>query len=325
MVSGRFAADLVAMLAIVAALLLGAAARRAHRGPHADGRRGARALRRRARLAGGARARGRRAPRRAPRDPRPASRMSRPTPCRWATTLLVRPGELLPCDAVVLEAARTWMPRGSPVSRCRSRATAGVRLLSGSLNLDGPAHRSRHGPGQREPVRPHRRARAHGAGEQVAAAAAGRPLRRLVHAAHAAGLPRRLPAHPRSGPRAGGAGGRDAVPADPRDAGRHRGRHQQRRPPRDHLPPRLGARAARTHHHGGLRQDRHADDRPAARSRAVLASPPFAPEPMCFGWRAGSSTAPATCSLERSSKEAVARGVALPQAPGDHRGTRRRA
>ena len=52
--------------------------------------------------------------------------------------LLVRPGELLACDAVVLDgrshvdAARLT---GEPVP---VTATAGVRLLSGSLNLDGP-------------------------------------------------------------------------------------------------------------------------------------------------------------------------------------------
>jgi len=52
--------------------------------------------------------------------------------------LLLRPGELLPCDAAVLDGRShvdTSRLTGEPIP---ITATPGVRLLSGSLNLDGP-------------------------------------------------------------------------------------------------------------------------------------------------------------------------------------------
>ena len=120
----------------------------------------------------------------------------RPTQWRWATSCSSGPASCSPATRVVLEgrshvdAARLT---GEPVP---VTAHAGVRLLSGSLNLEGPLTVRATAPAQREPVRPNRRAGADRPGEQVAASALGRPLRGLVHAAHAAGLRRRLPAHP---------------------------------------------------------------------------------------------------------------------------------
>ncbi len=80
--------------------------------------------------------------------------------------------------------ARMSTPRASPVSRFRFTAEPGRRLMSGSLEPGQPARPRGHGPGAGEPVRPHRAAGARGAGEQVAVAADGRPLRGLVHPAH---------------------------------------------------------------------------------------------------------------------------------------------
>ena len=50
--------------------------------------------------------------------------------------ILMRPGELVPCDVGSCTAAPAWTPPGSPVSRCRS-PPARLALLSGSINLDG--------------------------------------------------------------------------------------------------------------------------------------------------------------------------------------------
>ncbi|MEP6619621.1 MAG: heavy metal translocating P-type ATPase [bacterium] len=57
---------------------------------------------------------------------------------RVADILLVRPGEMLPCDSEVVEGASnvdTSQLTGEPVP---VRARAGTRLLSGSINIDGP-------------------------------------------------------------------------------------------------------------------------------------------------------------------------------------------
>ena len=139
--AGRFAADLVAMLAIVGALLLaqplaglivvlmqtgGEALER-----YAEGR-ASQAVRELEAAA-----------------PRLAHRLSSDGVADGVAdvpadavavgdTLLVRPGELLPCDAVVLDGhshvdASRLTGEPVPVS-----ATVGTRLLSGSRNLDGP-------------------------------------------------------------------------------------------------------------------------------------------------------------------------------------------
>jgi heavy metal translocating P-type ATPase len=135
--SGRFAADLVAMLAIVAALLL--------RQPLAGlivvlMQTGGEALER---FAEGRASRAVReleaaAPRRAHRVTAAGLEDVSADAVEVGDELLVRPGELLACDAVVLggrshvDAARLT---GEPVP---ITATPGVRLLSGSINLEGP-------------------------------------------------------------------------------------------------------------------------------------------------------------------------------------------
>ncbi len=136
-VTGRFAADLVAMLAIVTALIL--------REPLAGlivvlMQTGGEALERYAqgRASEAVRELEAAAPRVAHRmvagkvDDVPAELV------RVGDELLLRPGELLACDAVVLE-GRSHMDAsritGEPVP---VSAHPGVRLLSGSLNLEGP-------------------------------------------------------------------------------------------------------------------------------------------------------------------------------------------
>lgn len=135
--AGRFAADLVAMLAILAALLLvqplaglvvvlmqtgGEALER-----YAEGR-ASRAVRELEAAA----------PRIAHRVMAGAIEDVSAEQVRAGDTLLVRPGELICCDALVLD-GRSHVDAsrltGEPVP---VTAAAGTRLLSGSLNLDGP-------------------------------------------------------------------------------------------------------------------------------------------------------------------------------------------
>ena len=135
--SGRFAADLVAMLAIVTALLLGE--------PLAGlivvlMQTGGEALERYAegRASEAVRELEAAAPRLAHRVHAGGTEDVEADVVAVGDELLVRPGELVPCDGLVLagrshvDAARlTGEPL--PVS-----AVPGIRLLSGSLNLDGP-------------------------------------------------------------------------------------------------------------------------------------------------------------------------------------------
>jgi heavy metal translocating P-type ATPase len=136
-VSGRFAADLVAMLAIVTALFLGE--------PLAGlivvlMQTGGEALERYAegRASAAVRELEAAAPRLAHRVQAGVTEDVAVDAVAVGDELLVRPGELVPCDGLVLagrshvDAARlTGEPL--PVS-----AAPGTRLLSGSLNLDGP-------------------------------------------------------------------------------------------------------------------------------------------------------------------------------------------
>ena len=137
MAAGHFAADLVAMLAIVAALLL--------RQPLAGlivvlMQTGGEALERYAegRASRAVRELEEAAPRLAHRVGAAGIEDVSADTVAIGDELLVRPGELLPCDAVVLrgrshvDAARLT---GEPVP---VSAGPGVRLLSGSFNLEGP-------------------------------------------------------------------------------------------------------------------------------------------------------------------------------------------
>jgi heavy metal translocating P-type ATPase len=137
MASGRFAADLVAMLAIIAALFLGqplaglivvlmqtGGEALEH---YAEGR-ASRAVRELEEAA----------PRLAHRVIADGVEDVSADDVAVGDELLVRPGELIPCDAIVIDgrshvdAARLT---GEPVP---VTATVGVHLLSGSLNLDSP-------------------------------------------------------------------------------------------------------------------------------------------------------------------------------------------
>ena len=106
--------------------------------------------------------------------------------------LLVRPGELVPCDVEVVDGSSsvdTSRLTGEPMPVA---ARPGSRLLSGSLNLDGVAEGPGPRAGRREPVRADRGAGPVRAGQQVSAPATRRSLRRLVHPAHPGRLWRRL-------------------------------------------------------------------------------------------------------------------------------------
>jgi len=137
MASGRFAADLVAMLAITAALFLGQ--------PLAGlivvlMQTGGEALERYAegRASRAVRELEEAAPRLAHRVIADGVEDVSADDVAVGDELLVRPGELIPCDAIVIDgrshvdAARLT---GEPVP---VTATVGVHLLSGSLNLDSP-------------------------------------------------------------------------------------------------------------------------------------------------------------------------------------------
>jgi heavy metal translocating P-type ATPase len=137
MASGRFAADLVAMLAVVTALLLGQ--------PLAGlivvlMQTGGEALERYAegRASRAVRDLEAAAPRQAHRVRAGVTEDIDADAVAAGDELLVRPGELVPCDGLVL-AGRSHVDTARltgeplPVS-----AATGTRLLSGSLNLDGP-------------------------------------------------------------------------------------------------------------------------------------------------------------------------------------------
>ncbi len=110
--------------------------------------------------------------------------------------LLVRPGEMVPCDAVVVAGeSHVDVSRltGEPVPpACPARDPSDER----ESQRRGAAHGEGHGPRQREPIRAHRRPGPYRASQQVTAAAAGRPICRLVHAAHPGGLSGRVSRSP---------------------------------------------------------------------------------------------------------------------------------
>jgi heavy metal translocating P-type ATPase len=133
---GRFAADVVATLSIVGALLVGE--------PVAGlvivlMQSGGEALERVAagRASAAVRALEAMAPRIAHRVEADGIRDLAVDAVRPGDELLVRPGELVPCDAVVVDGAShldTASLTGEPVPR---RALPGMRILSGSLNQEG--------------------------------------------------------------------------------------------------------------------------------------------------------------------------------------------
>ena len=136
-VSGRFAADLVAMLAIITALLLGE--------PLAGlivvlMQTGGEALERYAegRASTALRDLEAAAPRLAHRVSADATEDVEVDAVAVGDELLVRPGEMVPCDGLVLGGSShvdTARITGEPMP---VSAVSGTRLLSGSLNLDGP-------------------------------------------------------------------------------------------------------------------------------------------------------------------------------------------
>jgi len=176
---------------------------------------------------------------------------------------LVRPGEMVPCDGLVLSGiseidASQLTGEAIPVP-----AREGTPLMSGSLNAHGVLSVRASARGRRESVFEDRGAGSGGAGFEVTAAAARRPLRGLVHPGNAGGLCRDILLDAELGQRAGGAGRGDAVPAHSRDAGRdHRG-DKSRSETKDHRAPRSCTGDAERRDHRGIRQDGHAHSRQA--------------------------------------------------------------
>ena len=100
--------------------------------------------------------------------------------------LLVRPGEMVPCDAVVVGGSShvdTSRLTGEPIP---VRAGIGAGALERHPQPRRRARRTRHGYRGRQPVRAHRRAGAFGTEHEGAAATAGGQVRGVVHTNHAA-------------------------------------------------------------------------------------------------------------------------------------------
>ena len=218
----------------------------------------------------------------------------------------------MPCDAVVLEGrshvdAARLTGEAVPVTR-EPRACADERQPQSGR----APHGSGLGPGAREPVRPDRRARPNCAGEQGADPTSGRPVRRLVHPAHAAGL---------RWPRTCCPAIRSACwrywwsPRRVRSSSRRRWRSSAgiNRAARRGIIFRHGTALEQlgAGHGGGLRQDRHAHHRTAARSPGCWRRGRSRRSEVLCGWRGRWSTAPATCSPARSWRKR-SRAASLP-------------
>ena len=256
--AGRFAADLVAMLAIVTALLLGQ--------PLAGlivvlMQTGGEALERYAegRASEAVRELEAAAPRLAHRVSGDDVEDVSAEAIAIGDTLLLRPGELIPSDAVVLEGrshvdASRLTGEPIPVS-----ARPGTTLLSGSLNLEGAL--------TVRATAPARQSQYAKIVELVRTAQASKsPLQRLADRYAVWFTPAtllvclaRICDVRRSASSAGSAGGGHSVSAHPGHAGGGGGRDQSRGPSRNHLPPWRGTRAARRCHRRRVRQDGNAD------------------------------------------------------------------
>ena len=208
--------------------------------------------------------------------------------------LLVRPGEMVPCDAVVtIGASHVDVSRltGEPIPL---HAGPGTRLSSGSVNGESPLTMRVRGARVAKSLCAHRGAGPLRTGQQGAAPAVGRPVRRLVHPADPRGVRGGVPGVPRRPPRPGRAGGGHALPPDPGHAGGHHRRVESRGAPADRDPQRRGPRATRRSDRRDVRQDRHADRR-SSRAGPCGARRALHRGGACSLWRPPWSTARGTC------------------------------
>ena len=110
------------------------AARRSRHRVDADGRRSARGLRRRACLRRGQSARGGGAAHRAPASAAHRWMTCRSTQVRAGDMLVIRPGDVVPCDGIVIDGESELDTSSLTGEAMPVRATAGVAVMSGTIN-----------------------------------------------------------------------------------------------------------------------------------------------------------------------------------------------